>query len=192
MKFNSFLFSVACAGVLLNTSCNPTMQENQLKYTHTSLVDNDAFQAFKILGAKIPYEEQYAGYAADHASTAATKELAGKVQSVFSNLLPQLDSLAVKYQVNFPTYGALEFEATEEAHVEADSAATEGHHAHASFTDDHYTHHVQHEVAVIKDQLERLSRNTNKEIRDIAAAKLVDIQEIYVAAGGSEHAHAHH
>ena len=47
MKLNTLLIA-ACAGVFVMTSCNPSAQENQLKYTHTTLVDGDAYQFFQI------------------------------------------------------------------------------------------------------------------------------------------------
>lgn len=198
MKLNTLLIAAACAGTFMMTSCNPTAQENQLKYTHTTLVDGDAYQIFQIVGEKIPYEADYATYAEGVASSAQAKELAGKVKEVFTDIIPNLDTLATRFQVGFPIRGAKEFSASTElqavAVTETDSTATDVAPAPLAkvYSDESYVHHVQHEVAEIKKQFKRLSRNTNKDLRDYAASQLERLDELYKLAGGQEDDHSHH
>ncbi|KGE15887.1 hypothetical protein [Sphingobacterium deserti] len=204
MKFKTLFVAGVCASALL-ASCNPqTAKENQLKYTHTSLADGDAFQFFQIVGAKVVYEADYAKYAQTAATSAKAKQLAAKAEEVYGAIIPGLDSLAILKQVDFPVKGAKPFAAPHEnvhsaAHQNpvADSATTDlhaaaGHDHGAGYSDDGYTHHVQHEAAVIKEQLQRLTRNTDKDLRSFAEANVEKVNELFVMAGGKEDAHAHH
>ena len=140
--------------------------------------------------------------------SAKAKEVAGKVAQVFGEILPQMDSLATKFHVDFPIRG-VELYSTETATAatpaapvaEADTAAHDSavdaepvvlaKHADV-YSDDAYLQHIQHQVAVVKEQFRRLSRNTNKELRDFAQGKAETIAELYTAVGGKEDAHAHH
>ncbi|TDS17280.1 hypothetical protein [Sphingobacterium paludis] len=204
MKFKTLFVAGVCASALL-ASCNPqTAKENQLKYTHTSLADGDAFQFFEIVGAKVVYEADYAKYAQTAATSAQVRQLAAKAQEVYAAIIPGLDSLAILKQVDFPVKGAQPFAAPHEtvhsaAHQNhaADSATADLHatasHDHAgAYSDESYMHHVQHEAAAIKDQFERLTRNTDKDLRSFAKANVEKVNELFVMAGGKEDAHAHH
>jgi|SRR5690606_18328197 len=185
MKLNTLFVAALCAGALL-TSCDPkTAQENQLKYTHTSLADGDAFQFFEIVGAKAVYEVDYATYAESASASSQTKQLSAKVKEVYGAILPGLDSIAIVNQVDFPVKGAEVFKATPAA---ADSTGT----VTAAFSDEAYVHHVQHEAAIVKEQFTRLTRNTNKGLQDFAKANLEKVTELFTLAGGKEDEHAHH
>lgn len=206
MKLNTLFVAGICASALL-ASCNPqTAKENQLKYTHTSLADGDAFQFFQVVGGKAVYEADYASYVETAATSSQAKQLAVKVKEVYGSIIPTLDSLATANQVDFPIKGAKLFAAprastvavaehnhdadsTHEGHDHSDHAA----HGHsAGYSDEAYLHHVQHEAAVVKDQFERLSRNTNVGLRTFAQANTEKIAELFKLAGGKEDAHAHH
>lgn len=205
MKFNTLFVVGVCASSLL-ASCNPkTATDKQLSLTHTTLVDGDAYQFFQLVGAKVVYENDYAAYAAGIASSSDAKQLAAKAQEVYGSLIPGLDSLAIAKQVDFPIKGAARFVASEETvtitqqvlgddadSVEAveETAAVQA--TSAAYSDDVYIRHVQHEAAVVKDQLQRMIRNTDKEVRAFAEANLEKVAELYTLAGGKEDAHAHH
>ncbi|TYR34152.1 hypothetical protein FXV77_16165 [Sphingobacterium phlebotomi] len=209
MKLNTLFVVGVCASTLL-ASCNPkTATERQLNLTHTTLVDGDAYQFFQLVGAKVVYENDYAAYAAGIANSSQAKQLAAKAQEVYSSLIPGLDSLAIAKQVDFPIKRAAEFVVSEEigtvktvhevveddtdsVEVEEEEEVAVAHVASASYSDDAYIHHVQHEVAVVKDQLQRMTRSTDKEVRAFAEANLEKIAELYTLAGGKEDAHAHH
>ncbi len=194
MKLNTLFVASVCAGALL-ASCNPkTANENQLKFTHTSLVDGDAFQFFQLVGAKVAYEVDQATYVAGVATSPQAKEVAAKVKDVYGSLLSTLDSLATSNQVDFPIKGAAPFVAPQAggAIVETLADSTSAPVASVAFSDEGYVHHVQHEAAIIKDQFDRLSRNTNKGLRDFAQANLKKVNEVFTLAGGKEDAHAHH
>ncbi|GHE47796.1 hypothetical protein [Sphingobacterium griseoflavum] len=201
MKFNTLFVAGLCASALL-ASCNPqTAKENQLKYTHTSLVDGDAFRFFQVVGGKVVYEADYAAYVETVASSSQAKQLAAKVKEVYTAIIPTLDSLAIVNQVDFPIKGAAVFTApndkgAEEVHSAADSTLSNhtavGHTHGDVYSDESYIHHVQHEAAAIKDQLERLSRNTDLGLRTFAEENLEKVKELFKLAGGKEDAHAHH
>lgn len=200
MKFNTLFVAGVCASALF-ASCNPqTAKENQLKYTHTSLADGDAFQFFQVVGGKVVYEADYAAYVETVATSSQAKQLAAKVKEVYAGIIPTLDSLAVVNQIDFPIKGAAVFAKPETATVEhvhaTDSASTEhaaaGHAHGATYSDAEYLHHVQHETAKIKDQFERLSHNTNKGLRTFAKENLEKVAELFTLAGGKEDAHTHH
>jgi len=181
MKLNTLFVASVCAAALF-ASCNPqTAKENQLKYTHTSLADGDAFHFFQVVGGKLVFEADYAASVEKSASSDKDKQLAAKVKEVYGAILPVLDSLATANQVDFPIKGAAKF-----TEVAADST-----HAATAHTAD-YAQHVQHETAVVKDLFERLSHNTNVGLRTFAAENLEKIAEIYTLAGGKAEAHAHH
>ena len=206
MKLNTLFVVGICASTLL-VSCNPkTAQERQLSLTHTTLVDGDAYQFFQLVGSKVVYENDYAAYAAGVASSSQAKQLAAKAQEVYSSLIPGLDSLAIAKQVDFPIKGAAKYEVSAEAETaverefvagnRVDSTEVEDfetdHVTAASYSDDAYIHHVQHEAAVVKDQLQRMTRSTDKEVRTFALANVEKVAELFALAGGKEDAHAHH
>lgn len=193
MKLNTLFVAAVCASTLL-ASCNPkTAVENQLKYTHTSLVDAEAYSFFQIVGSKIPYEVDYAKYVETKTSSTQVKQLAAKVQVLYGSLIPQMDSLAIESDVDFPIKGAQKFSAVAQAEsATTDSTAVSAHAEHAPYSDEAYLLHVQHETAKIKDQFERLSRNTNRSLRDFAAAQIEAVGEVYTLAGGKAEAHGHH
>lgn len=189
MKFNTLFVAAVCASALL-VSCNPkTATDNQLKFTHTTLVDGDAYQAFQIVGAKAVYETDYAAYAETVASSAQAKQVAAKTKEVYTSLISVLDSLAIVNQVDFPIKGAEVFKAEQFAAV-ADSADTEA--TAKTYSDNAYVQHAQHEAAAIKEQVERLTRNTNVGIRDFAREHLEKVKELYTLTGGKEDSNAGH
>src|SRR5690606_7106547 len=205
MKLNTLFVVGVCASTLL-ASCNPkTATERQLNLTHTTLVDGDAYQFFQLVGSKVVYENDYAAYAVGVANSSQAKQLAAKAQEIYSSLIPGLDSLAIAKQVDFPIKGAAKLAASEEVETVAivqdevdlaDSIEEEevvvANVASASYSDDAYIHHVQHEAAIVKDQLQRMTRNTDKDVRAFAEANLEKVTELFALAGGQEDAHAHH
>lgn len=187
MKFNALFVAAICAGTLLNSCVHKTAQENQLKYTHTSLADGDAFSVIHKVGETAMTGAKHA----EHAE-GSSKEVADKVKSFYAQLLPALDSLATAFHVDFPIKGVPSDDAvaaTADSTADSVSVATHehdgGHHAD-------YAHEAQHEIALIKEQLTRLTRNTNKEMRAFAEKQLSIASELYTAIGGKEDAHAHH
>lgn len=207
MKLNTLFVVGVCASTLL-VSCSPkTAQERQLSLTHTSLADGDAFRFFQLVGAKAVYENDYASYAAGVASSSQAKQLAMKAQEVYSSLIPGLDSLAIAKQVDFPVKGAAKFTVpnevgtrvtVQEELTEDDTDTTDveeiavAHQTATSYSDEAYIHHVQHEAAVVKDQLQRMTRNTDKDVRAFAEENVEKVAELFTLAGGKEDAHAHH
>lgn len=205
MKLNTLFIVGVCASTFL-VSCNPkTATDRQLSLTHTTLVDGDAYAFFQLVGAKAVYENDYASYTAGIASSSQARELAAKVQEVYGSLIPALDSLAIAKQVDFPIKGAAKFEAlsvsTESQSVvqavsdEGDEDAMEVEairNSPTSYSDDGYIQHVQHESAIVKEQLKRMTRNTDKEVRAFAETNIAKVTELFSLAGGTEDAHVHH
>lgn len=193
MKLNTLFVAAICAGTLLNSCVDKTARENQLKYTHTSLVDGDAFAFFQIVGEKALTGVKEAE-TAEGSADAKSKEVASKVKAFYNQLIPSLDSLATTVQVDFPIKG---IPAAEEAHHDAttvDSTATATTDAHAGHNHSHadYVSHAQHEIAAVKDQLKRMTRNTNESIQKLAKEQLALATDLYTQIGGKEDAHAGH
>ncbi|MGN0004328.1 MAG: hypothetical protein ACI35V_12930 [Sphingobacterium composti] len=184
MKFNTLFVAAICAGTLMTSCVNDTAKENQLKYTHTSLVDGDAFSYFQIIGETALDGVKYAEYA-EQSGDAKSTDIASKVKAFYSQLIPALDSLATSKQVDFPIKGI------PQGHGEADttSADSTAHEAHAHFD---YVHHAQHELATVKDKLKRLTRNTDKDVQAFAKEQFTIVTDLYTQVGGKEDAHAHH
>ena len=186
MKFNTLFVATICAGSMMTSCVHDTAKENQLKYTHTSIVDGDAFSSFQIIGETALDGVKYAEYA-EKSGDAKAIEIAAKVKAFYAEFLPALDSIATAKQVDFPIKGIPQGHDEAEA-TTTDSTAT-SHEGHEHFD---YTHHAQHEIATIKERLERLSRNTDKAVQAFAKARLEKATELYTAIGGKAEAHAHH
>jgi len=206
MKLNTLLVAAALASTSLSSCVFNTAEEHQLKYTHTTLVDGDAYAFFRQVGSIAPYEVSYAEHVAT-VGNAQAKDAAAKAAKFFSDILPQMDTLATKYHVDFPILGTEKFTGAghENIAVEpnaapvvvndstiADSAAPVLLQHAEVYSDQEYLSHIQHQVALIKEQFSRLSRNTNKDLRDFAQAQTETIAQLFTAVGGKEDAHAHH
>jgi len=204
MKLNTLIVATVFASTTLSSCVFKTADERQLKYTHTTLVDGDAYAFFRNVGTIAPYEVSYA----DHVSKAGNphaKEVAGKVSQFFVELLPEMDRLATKFHVDFPILGTATYQDSQKENQEVlqsndstnldDSVAlTDLKQAtsNSTYSDEAYLHHVQDQLAIVNIHFKRLSRNTNKELRDFAQSKTETISQLYTAIGGEEDAHAHH
>lgn len=202
MKLNTLFVTAILASTTLSSCVFKTANENQLKYTHTTLVDGDAYAILRQVGSIAPYELDYAKHVAT-VGNAQAKDAANKVSAFFSELIPQMDTLAAKLQVDFPILGQEKYVVSDAvtAPIAADSIAdsTDAHAHHApavaqgaGYSDEAYLHHVQHQVAIVKEQLGRLSRNTNVDLRNFAQSKTESVGALFTALGGKEDAHAHH
>lgn len=206
MKLNTLLVAGVLASATLSSCVFKTAEENQLKYTHTTLVDGDAYAFFRQVGSIAPYEVSYAEHVSQ-VGNAQAKDAAAKVSKFFGDVLPQLDSLATKYHVDFPILGTEKYtgSGSENIAVEpnaapvvvedstiADSVAPVVLQHAAVYSDQAYLTHIQHQVALVKEQFRRLSRNTNKDLRDFAQAQTETVAELFTAVGGKADAHAHH
>lgn len=193
MKLNTLFVAAICAGTLLNSCVNKTAQERQLAYTQTSLVDGDAFFAIQKIGEAALVGSQYAERAGASAD-ANGQAVAGKVKSFYDQLIPELDRIATLVQVDFPIKGIPAIDAEES--VEADTASTDttdvAQEVAAPQTHRDYVSQAQDEIAIIKEQLKRMTRNTNVDIQQFAKAQLETANELFTAIGGKEEAHAHH
>lgn len=193
MKLNTLFVAAICAGTLLNSCVNKTAQERQLAYTQTSLVDGDAFFAIQKIGEAALVGSQYAERAGASAD-ANGQAVAGKVKSFYDQLIPELDRIATLVQVDFPIKGIPAIDAEES--VEADTASTDStdvaQEVAAPQTHGDYVSQAQDEIAIIKEQLKRMTRNTNVDIQQFAKAQLETANELFTAIGGKEEAHAHH
>lgn len=186
MKLNTLFVAAICAGTLFNSCVNKTATENQLKYTHTSLADNDAFSGFQVIGENALSGAKYAEWA-EKSGDAKAQEVAAKVKGYYTQLIPALDTLATSLQVDFPIKGI------PTGHDEAEgSETTTDSTAHVAHNHFDYVAHAQHEVATVKERLERLTRNTNKDVQTFAKQQVELISELYTQIGGKVEAHAHH
>lgn len=186
MKLNTLFFAAVCAGTLFNSCVDKTAKENQLKYTHTTLVDGDAYAVFHKVGEAVQTGLSLAEHTEESGDT-ASKAVATKVKTYYTQLLPSLDSIATALHVDFPIKG-IPVENTGVNAAATDSTALEA----TAVVHADYGHHAQHEVALVKEQLTRLSRNTNADLRKFAVHQLSLVSELYTQIGGKEDAHAHH
>lgn len=200
MKLNTLLAIAVLASTSLSSCVFNTANERQLKYTHTTLLDGDAYAFFRQVGSIAPYELSYAEHVAE-VGNAQAKDAAAKITSFFNEILPEMEVLATKNQMDFPILGTQLYEAAPQAESEAlslesdslDTApATASTEAVPAYSDEEYLAHVQEQIGIVKEQFRRLSRNTNREVRDFAVSKNEAVAELYVAVGGQADAHAHH
>ena len=187
MKLNTLFVAAICAGTLLNSCVHDTAKENQLKYTHTSLVDGDAFASIQIIGETALDGVKYAEWA-EKSADANGQGIAGKMKAFYNQLIPSLDTVATAVQIDFPIKGIPTGHGESDSTATADSTAS-AHTAHSHFD---YVHHSQDEVAKIKEQLKRLTRNTNKDLQAFAKEQYEKVSALYTEIGGKEEAHAHH
>lgn len=187
MKFNTFFVAAICAGTLMS-SCNYKMNDHQLKYTHMTLADGDAYAFFQVVGETALDGVKYAEYA-ESAGDAKAAEVAAKVKAYYNQLLPSLDSVATANRVDFPIKGIPQGHGEADTTKAVDSLAQAQPVAHANFD---YVHHAQHELATVKDRLGRLTRNTNGDLQAFAKKQLDLVSDLYTQIGGKEEAHAHH
>ncbi len=186
MKFNTFFVAAICAGALM-TSCDYRMNDHQLKFTHMTLADGDAYAFFQVVGETALDGVKYAEYA-ENSGDAKAAEVAGKVKAYYNQLLPSLDSLATQNHVDFPIKGIPQGHADTDS-TAVDSVANTQQVAHAHFD---YVQHAQHEIATVKERLKRLSRNTNGDLKDFAKHQYDLVSHLFTEIGGKEDAQAHH
>lgn len=210
MKLNTLFIVGACASTLL-ASCNlKTTKHNQLSLAHTTLVDGDAYEFFQLVGGKAVYESEYAAHVTGIAGSSQARQLAEKAQEVYSSMIPSLDSLAIAKQMDFPIRGAAQFEvpgetpvaepAVQEIDNDEEDADLEDEVIEEpntrtvtpSYSDAGYIEHVQHEAGLVKEQVRRMTRNTDREVRAFAETNLPKVTELFTLAGGQEDEHAHH
>ena len=204
MKLNTLIVAAVFASTTFSSCVFKTAGENQLKNTHTSLVDGDAYAFFRNVGTIAPYEVSYAEHVSKVGSPQA-KEAASQVSKFFSEILPEMDELATQFHVDFPVLGTAKYQDSQPVNQEVlmlndstnveDSAVVVNRNNEISastYSDDAYLHHIQDQLEVVKVHFARLTRNTNKELRTYAQSKTEAIAELNTAIGGKEDAHAHH
>lgn len=165
------------------------MTKRQL-YNNETFVDSEAFTFFKTAHEKAAYELAHARYALEQGGTEASRALAEKIISTYTEMLPELEQLAAEKQVILPDPGALTFKVETTDAMEADSLESTP--VQAAFDGEAYLAHVQREQAEILNQFRRVSRNTDKDVRKYSNDKLITIEEIYELAGGSVDNDSHH
>ena len=191
MKFNTLFVAAICAGSLMTSCVHETAKKNQLKYTHTTIVDGDGYAFFKVVGETALTGVKNAENA-EHAGDANASAVAAKVKAFYNQILPALDSLATANQVDFPIKGIPAVENHTDSSVVSDSTATVATVSHESHGHADYVHQAQHEIATVKDHLGRLARNTDSGLQKFAKEQLELASALYTEIGGKEEAHAHH
>lgn len=178
MKLNTLFVAAICASTLLNSCVFKTAKENQLQYTHTSLVDGDAYSVFQHVNDVAVEGTKYAENAEN---TVESKDVAVKVKGFYAQFLPQLDSVATRFDVILNPVPA----------ISAQPADTTG---NAFVAHEHidYVHRAQEEIAYVKEQLGRLTHNTNPAIQKFGKEQVAKAEELYTQIGGKAEVHAHH
>lgn len=180
---NSF---IVAASVLVLGSCakhsGETVRRGTL-FNDETYVDSEGFEFFKSVHRKARFETALAKHV-QSISTASSeaRELAGKIAGTYEPVAAELEELAGDFSVILPDPGEAGFVAP--GNFATDSVGT--------FDNAGYLAHAQHEQKVILEQFNRLSRNTNKELKKYAEEKAPAVKEVFAAAGGQEDHSAHH
>src|SRR5690606_3347573 len=200
MKLNTLLAIAVLASTSLSSCVFNTAKERQLKYTHTTLLDGDAYAFFRQVGSIAPYELSYAEHVSK-VGNAQAKDAAAKITSFFNEILPEMEVLATKNQMDFPILGTQLYEAAPQTEIEAPSlesdaldtapvtALTE---EALAYSDQDYLKHVQDKIYSVNERFHRLIINTNREVIDFAVSKNDTLADLYGTLGGRADAHAHH
>lgn len=176
----SNLLAVAAVGLgVFFASCNSEGGANkQQLYNNATKVDSEGYTFFKTVYEKANYELAYAEYAAANGAPAS---LTNNIKALYSEILPELESLASEAHVVVPHPAQLVFSAEE---LFSDSTQV--------FVAADYQSRFVHEQQKLVDQFKRASRNTYKPLRQYAQETLPQIQQLYADAGGEEVPGAHH
>lgn len=181
---NSFLIAGSLA-VLVLGSCTRHQGESVSRgglYNNESSVDSEGYTFFKLVHEKAQAETQLANYVQTATASAEAKDLARKIVEMYEPMTTELEELAGSFSVLLPDPGMPGFAVPQ--HFDADTLGT--------FDGATYIAHVQHEQAAIMEQFNRLSRNTNKKLREYAKEKVRSVKTLYAAAGGKEDHNGHH
>lgn len=167
------------------SSCgNADQVGKQQLYNNATLVDSEGYTFFKTTYGKAAYELAHAQYVLGQGVSADAKAIADQVVATYTALLPELEQLAADKQVVVPDPGALIFIAPE-ATAPEDSVGVR-------FDAASYVLQVQKAHKELIDQFKRVSRNTDKDLRQFGSEKMAAIKEIYTLAGGHGDEGAHH
>lgn len=179
---NSFLVA---ASVLVLGSCakhsGETVRRGTL-FNNESHADSEGFEFFKSVHEKAQFEVALAKYIQSSPASAEAKGLADKIATTYGSLATELEDLSGSFAVILPAPGEVDFVVPGD--FQADSLGT--------FDNAGYIAHVQHEQGAILNQFNRLSRNTNSELKKFAEEKIPAVKELFAAAGGQEDHSAHH
>ncbi|WP_353184185.1 DUF4142 domain-containing protein [Parapedobacter lycopersici] len=187
MKLDKISLIAACAVFTLGSCVRHSGEPmgRATLFNNKTGVDTEGFSFFKSVHEAAAYEVDLANRIGASATSPEVKKLASQVVETYQSILPELVEIATVEYVILPDPGALVESVP--ADSTADSLSTVG-----TVTEQDYIAHVQHQQAMILEQFNRASRNTNKQLRNFAAAKLPAVQELYALAGGKADHGAHH
>ena len=187
MKINKMAL-VAAGAVFLLSSCVRHSGEpvaRAVLFNDKTGLDTDAFGAIKAVHATGAYEIGLANYMKSNAVSAQVKELAAKVVEAYEPILPELEQIASEDYALLPSADAVVW--SDPVVAAGDSLQTAG-----VMSEQDYVAHVKHEQGSVLTQLNRLSRNTDKELRAFATEQLPAIEALYAQAGGEAGHGEHH
>src|SRR5690554_6444164 len=171
-------FAVASCGY-----SNPDKITKEQLYSNATHVDSEGFTFFKTTYEKAAYELSHANYALSQGVSGDAKAIADQIVAAYTDMLPELEELAITKQVIVPDPGALVFTAPEVT-AEQDSVAV-------PFDAEAYVLHVQKEHKELLNQFKRVSRNTDPDLRKFGSDKIAAVKEIFALSGGQEDESAH-
>lgn len=183
---------IAAGAVLMLSSCVQHPGE-PLLYNNQTKVDTEGFRFFKIVHEAVVYEVGLANHISATATSPDVKKLANQVIETYQPVIPELVELATTEYVILPDPGAVVWRANGmDAPDDSLQTADMANERADVINEQNYVAHVQQKQALIVEQFNRLSRNTNRQLRDYAAEKLPTVQELYALAGGEADHGAHH
>lgn len=176
MKLNTLFVLAVCTGTLMSSCVFKTAEENQFRYTHTSLVDGDAFAVLQHVNETAVNAVKLAEVAAQDAEMQNTS---ARLKDFYGQFIVSLDSISNRFDVILNPVPSPEMNVS----LEVDSLGEE---IVSTAVDLNFNHKAQEDVLFVKSQLERLLRNTNKDLQVFANQQLTKANVLYSEVWGDE------
>lgn len=176
MKLNTLFVLAVCTSTLMSSCVFKTAQENQFRYTHTSLVDGDAFVAIQHVNETAINGIKLAELVSNDGKSQNTSS---SVTDFYSQFLVQLDSISNKFDVILNPVPSPVMKVT--SVVDSVEGNTE-----VIAETWNYDQEAKEGVLFVKGQLERLSSNTNEDLQVFAKKQLALANELYSQVWGNE------
>lgn len=176
MKLNTLFVLAVCTSTLMSSCVFKTAQENQFRYTHTSLVDGDAFVALQHVNETAVNGVKLAEFAANDAGS---QKVSSSMKDFYTHFKVQLDSISNRFDVILNPVPAPEMKMSMLADtVESNTTIVA--------EDWDYNQRAKEDILLVKNQLERLLRNTNGDLQVFANRQLTTIDQVYSQLWGTE------
>src|SRR5690606_20000677 len=176
MKLKNMLL-MALPLAVAATSCTRHAGEparRSLLFNNETNIDSDGYLFLLSVHEKAVSGVKAAEQIQSASAPEATKALASKINSLYGEMIPELEKLAEDFHVLLPDPGLPGFSMPH--HFSSDSVSS-------GIDNESFLAYAQHEQGAILDQFQRVDRNTSKVLKKYAREKLTAVKEIYKLAG---------